>query len=135
MHQECLAGHEIERSRFERHRLGTAEPIAETLVETGQLGTFARFLDPSAFAIDADESQIAGQDLGERTAPMSDAATDIEDLLQLVGAPSRGQHRKEVLVPPMLARLAEVLRRMAAEATKVVAHAHSIKWRPETRAP
>src|SRR5262249_13178190 len=103
--------------------LGDRGCVAEPPREAGGPGALRGLLDPERVAIDARHPRLSRQHGAEEPAPVPDPAADVEHLPRGAEAPARRHELYKILVPPEVARIAEVLRRMGAVLAELVAHA------------
>ncbi len=89
--------------------LGVAEAVAQAAVEAGGRGAPVRLEDPALLAIDADHARLGGE-VGEKNAtPVADAGPHVEREARRPELVAAGHEGDEVVVPPEVARLAEVI--------------------------
>ncbi len=117
-----LAGREIERVVRKGKALRLALPVREAPLEPARERALARLFDPARLAIDAGDTHVLGHDRREQHAPVTDAAAHVEHVADGVELPALRHQPQEVEVPPVIARVAEILRGVRRLSLELVAH-------------
>src|SRR6516225_11244836 len=78
--------------------------------------------DPKRIAINALDASVVRQHICQQLTPMADSTSDIENILHAIERKPFAYQLKKVEIPPIIARVAEVLGRMGIEGAKFVSH-------------
>src|SRR5215831_19411749 len=78
--------------------------------------------DPKRVAINALDASVRRQHVCQQLTPMADSTSNIENILHVIERKSFAHQLKKVEIPPIIARVAEILGRVRIEGAKFVSH-------------
>src|SRR5215510_14750899 len=78
--------------------------------------------DPKRIAINALDASVTRQHVCQQLTPMADSTSNIENILHVIERKSFAHQLKKVEIPPIIARVAEILGRVRIEGAKFVSH-------------
>src|SRR6516165_7121897 len=78
--------------------------------------------DPKRIAINALDTSVVRQYIRQQLTPMTDPTSNIENILHVIERKPFAYQLKKVEIPPIIARLAEILSRMRIQGAKFVGH-------------
>src|SRR4051812_43517568 len=79
-------------------------------------------VNPPGLAVDARDPCARRQDRREQRAPVTHTASHVEDLADRLEPPALRDELEKIQVPPVVARIAEVLRRVLGPSFERIAH-------------
>jgi hypothetical protein len=83
---------------------------------------FGSLFDPKRIAINALDASAARNYIREQLTPMADSTSNIEHVLHAIERKSFAHQLKKVEIPPIIARVAEMLGRVRIQSAKFVGH-------------
>src|ERR1700675_1395744 len=84
--------------------------------------TRGSLFDPKRIAINALDASAARHHIREQLTPMADPRSNIENILHAVERKPFSHQLKKIEIPPIIARVAEILGRMRTQSAKFVSH-------------
>src|SRR5262245_14755053 len=80
------------------------------------------FFDPKRIAINALDASAVRQHIRQQPTPMADPTSNIENILHVIERKPFAHQLEKVEIPPIIARVAEILGRVRIESAKFVSH-------------
>ena len=85
-------------------------------------GARGSLFDPKRIAINALDASVVRQHICQQLTPMADSTSNIENILHVIERKPFAYQFKKIDIPPIIARVAEILSRMRIQGAKFVGH-------------